>query len=106
LGEEGSAGGLTGYRLDWPDSLVVVTVELLYFGMLKDYFEAERDVFELPSGSSVEELLELLRRRMEAELPVWRSLAVAVNREYALPSTVLHEGDEVALLPPVSGGWR
>ena len=35
---------------------------------------------------------------------LWRSLAVAVNREYASQAVVLREGDEVALLPPVSGG--
>jgi len=34
----------------------------------------------------------------------WDSIAVAVNREYARLDTVLREGDEVALLPPVSGG--
>ena len=35
---------------------------------------------------------------------LWRSLAVAVNREYGSTSIVLRDGDEVALLPPVSGG--
>jgi molybdopterin synthase catalytic subunit len=35
---------------------------------------------------------------------VWGALAVAVNREYANRSAVLQEGDEIALLPPVSGG--
>jgi len=44
------------------------------------------------------------RLRNGAGHPVWSALAVAVNREYAAASAVLHEGDEVALLPPVSGG--
>jgi hypothetical protein len=35
---------------------------------------------------------------------VWKSIAVAVNREYAGLAHILNEGDEVALLPPVSGG--
>jgi molybdopterin synthase catalytic subunit len=43
-------------------------------------------------------------RAESAGHPVWSALAVAVNREYAAASAVLHEGDEVALLPPVSGG--
>jgi molybdopterin converting factor small subunit len=34
----------------------------------------------------------------------WDAIAVAVNQEYAKTSDVLHDGDEVALLPPVSGG--
>jgi molybdopterin synthase catalytic subunit len=36
--------------------------------------------------------------------PIWGSLAVAVNRQYATADEKLHDGDEVALLPPVSGG--
>ena len=36
----------------------------------------------------------------------WTSIAVAVNQEYVQRSAVLREGDEVALLPPVSGGSK
>ena len=39
----------------------------------------------------------------ESGARLWQSLAVAVNREYASLNAVLREGDEVALLPPVSG---
>jgi molybdopterin converting factor small subunit len=42
--------------------------------------------------------------RVDFEQRLWRSLAVAVNREYGSASIVLRDGDEVALLPPVSGG--
>ena len=69
-----------------------VTVDVLYFGVLKDFFGGEKDLVELADGASVE------------DLPVWKAMAVAVNREYAGPETVLKGGDEVALLPPVSGG--
>jgi molybdopterin converting factor small subunit len=40
----------------------------------------------------------------DSDARLWRSLAVAVNREYVRAETVLQGGDEVALLPPVSGG--
>lgn len=89
-------------------------VKVLYFGMLKDRFGAAVEQVELPGEGSVGELLGLLRRRTSnplmskeacgADEQLWRSLAVAVNREYAQPSMVLRDGDEVALLPPVSGG--
>lgn len=79
-------------------------VDVLYFGMLKEFFGAERDVFELAEDNTVAALLELLRGRAVTDLPVWNSLAVAVNREYAGLGTKLKDGDEVALLPPVSGG--
>ena len=79
-------------------------VEVLYFGVLKDWFGGERDSVELGVGARVGELVELLKGRGAADAKVWGALAVAVNREYAGVETVLREGDEVALLPPVSGG--
>lgn len=79
-------------------------VNVLYFGTLKDLFACERDPIDLPEGATVDALLSLLRAQTSKQSEVWRTLAVAVNQEYAALSTRLHEGDEVALLPPVSGG--
>ena len=81
-------------------------IQVLYFGVLKDIFGIESDRIELADGASVGTLLASLQGRV-AKLPaVWRTIAVAVNREYSGLATVLREGDEVALLPPVSGGRR
>jgi molybdopterin converting factor small subunit len=77
---------------------------VLCFGVLKDFFGGARDVVELPEGSDVAGLLARLQGRGVQDEAVWKTLAVAVNREYAGLSTVLKDGDEVALLPPVSGG--
>jgi molybdopterin converting factor subunit 1 len=77
-------------------------VRVLYFGVLKDVVGRDGEERELTGESTVGTLLGELER--EAESSVWRSVAVAVNREYAVAGTVLGEGDEVALLPPVSGG--
>jgi MoaE-MoaD fusion protein len=77
-------------------------VRVLFFGVLKDLLSSNGDAVTLPEGATVAQLLERLRG--EAAHPVWSALAVAVNREYATASAMLHEGDEVALLPPVSGG--
>ena len=77
-------------------------VRVLFFGVLKDLLSSNGDAVTLPEGATVAHLLEQLRDG--GAHPVWSSLAVAVNREYAAASAVLHEGDEVALLPPVSGG--
>ena len=79
-------------------------IQVLYFGVLKEFFGLERDGVELADGASVAALLGLLQGRVSGTPAVWRAIAVAVNREYAGRTTVLHEGDEVALLPPVSGG--
>jgi molybdopterin converting factor small subunit len=92
-----------------------VRVKVLYFGVLRERFGASDEVVELADGATVGTLLELLRGRtskhsMGSEAGssmderLWRSLAVAVNREYGSVSIVLREDDEVAILPPVSGG--
>jgi len=84
-------------------------IDLLYFGMLKELFGCERETLDLDEGARVEDALRLLRARTSNGLNaagngVWRSLAVAVNREYAGVAMVLKDRDELALLPPVSGG--
>lgn len=90
-------------------------VKVLYFGILKDRFGVAEEQVELPGDGNVGELLGLLRGRTSnsaigkraeggEDERLWRSLAVAVNREYSSHGAVLRDGDEVALLPPVSGG--
>jgi molybdopterin synthase catalytic subunit/molybdopterin converting factor small subunit len=77
-------------------------VRVLFFGVLKDLLSSSGEAVMLPEGATVAQLMERLRNG--GSHPVWSALAVAVNREYAAASAVLHDGDEVALLPPVSGG--
>jgi MoaE-MoaD fusion protein len=82
-------------------------VTLLAFGILRDLFPATGSAgtpLDLPDGATVSDLLERCRERALCEPAAWASVAVAVNREYARSSLVLADGDEVALLPPVSGG--
>ena len=79
-------------------------VTVLFFGMLKELAGAERRTLEIAPGASVGELVGLCAARASKQSEVWTSLAAAVNQEYASRATVLAEGDEVALLPPVSGG--
>jgi molybdopterin converting factor subunit 1 len=77
-------------------------VTVLYFGVLKDVMGCRCRVMELTEGASVVQLLAVHRESGKAS--VWDSIAVAVNQEYARAGDVLRDGDEVALLPPVSGG--
>jgi MoaD family protein len=86
-------------------------VRLLTFGVLRDMAGLSDETVELKEGATVGELIEILRGRTSNDSTgngvsegLWRSLAVAVNREYSSLAEVLREGDEVALLPPVSGG--
>lgn len=76
---------------------VEVTVRL--FAMLRERAGATEVVLDLPEGASVADALERL-----GDLASGMPLVMAVNREYAPPGQVLDPGDELALIPPVSGG--
>ena len=81
---------------------MLMNVRVISFGILKDWLGAAEAMVELPEGATVAELLaRLSERRPSAFL---RGIAVSVNAEYASQDHILSEGDEVGLLPPVSGG--
>jgi molybdopterin synthase catalytic subunit len=79
-------------------------VRVLFFGILKELVGKSADSIDLPEPASVRDVL----RRYESQIPGLKeslpSLALAVNQQYAAPDTPLRPNDEVALLPPVSGG--
>jgi molybdopterin synthase catalytic subunit len=81
-------------------------VKILPFGVLKDWLGST--TMELPEGATVARLLDQIAHLAanDARIPAntWASIAVSVNAEYARPAHILSDGDEVGLLPPVSGG--
>src|SRR5258708_7691802 len=79
-------------------------VRVLFFGMLKDLSGKSSDVLDLPDGAMVRDVLSHYLSDVPQMRKSMASLAVAVDQEYAGPETVLKSDDEVALLPPVSGG--
>jgi len=87
-------------------------VRVLPFGVIKDLLGPHEFPLELPESSTVSDLLEQLSDAVEVVRGsdssfsgnVFEGIAVSVNAEYAVASHVLREGDEVGLLPPVSGG--
>ena len=83
--------------------LLRMRVRVLYFGVLKESLGREGEDVELAEGARVADLM----ARYEDRGAEWtRTIAVAVNQEYARREDALRDGDEVALLPPVSGGVR
>jgi len=82
--------------------LLMIKVRVLAFGVLKDSLGLDPVPAELPEGATVADLLALLGRSHPAA--TLRGIAVSVNAEYAAASKALSEGDEIGLLPPVSGG--
>lgn len=59
---------------------------------------------ELPERSTVADLTTAVRKHFPVLAPPQVQIVVAVNADYAGPDVVLHAGDDVCLIPPVSGG--
>ena len=76
---------------------------VLFFGVLRERFGDEERLEQFP-GSTAGDLLRYYRVVAPELGDLWSSIAVAVNRTYATGALLLSDGDEVALLPPVSGG--
>jgi MoaE-MoaD fusion protein len=79
-------------------------VRVLFFGMLKDLAGTSSEVVELPDHSSIRDLIEHYRAKVPRLIEPLASTAVALNQQYATLDAKLNAGDEIALLPPVSGG--
>ena len=79
-------------------------VRLLYFAVLRDIAGAGSAELDLPNGSRASDVWARLLDR-HAELAGYtKPPMVAVNEEYVRPEHVLHDGDELAFIPPVAGG--
>jgi MoaE-MoaD fusion protein len=79
-------------------------VKVLFFGITHDLTGRKDDQVDLPEGECLEGLRRTYERRFPKLADVGTSLLFAVNQEIAPLSTILREGDEVAFMPPVSGG--
>ena len=79
-------------------------VRVLFFGVLKDLAGRSSDELTLPDEATVGDVLKHYETQLAALNGKLSSIAVSVNQEYAGPGDRLRSGDEVGLLPPVSGG--
>ena len=79
-------------------------LHLRFFAAAADAAAARTLEWEVPDGATVADLRRTLAERLPALSRLAPLVLVAVNREYVPPDHPLREGDEVALIPPVSGG--
>ena len=79
-------------------------ISVLFFGVLKELVGRSSEILELPEGARVEAVLRHYSQQTPRFAAILPSLALSVNQEYSREDLVLRAGDEVALLPPVSGG--
>jgi molybdopterin synthase catalytic subunit len=79
-------------------------IRVLFFGQLREIVGTPEESADLSEGAKLEDLFERYGRRFPKFAEFRPSIAVSVNQEYADPKRELANGDEVAFLPPVSGG--
>ena len=81
-------------------------MRVLFFGQLKDITGVAQEDAELSEGARVQDLFERYGRKFPKLASFRDSIAASVNQEYANWRAPLSSGDEVAFLPPVSGGQQ
>ncbi|MFQ5571438.1 MAG: MoaD/ThiS family protein [Rhodothermales bacterium] len=80
------------------------TFQVLFFSVLRQHVKADCITVELESPATGATLLDYLEREYPVIGPYRSVVRLAVNEEYVPESIVLSDGDEVALITPVSGG--
>ena len=79
-------------------------IRLRMFAVLRERSGVSQTEIELAEGATVGDAANEVGRRFAAINDLLPRAAAAVNLSYVNPSFVLHEGDELALIPPVTGG--
>jgi MoaE-MoaD fusion protein len=84
--------------------MAIVRIRVLFFGVLRDIVGLREDSIDVPDGGRVEAVYEHYASRYPRLREVSKSIVLALNQQFSDLSAPLSEGDEVAFLPPVSGG--
>lgn len=79
-------------------------ITVRFFAILKDRAGVDSTRLELTDGSRISDAMKLLETQFASIKPQLARAAVAINRNYEKTDSILQDGDELALLPPVSGG--
>jgi MoaE-MoaD fusion protein len=81
-----------------------VHVNVLFFGLLKDIVGRSEDRIEIGEGEQLDTLFQRYARQFPRMGELAPSIVLACNHQFCDRSTIVRDGDEVAFLPPVSGG--
>jgi molybdopterin converting factor subunit 1 len=84
--------------------MATVRIRVLFFGVIRDVVGLREDSLDLPSGGNLGLVFEHYAQRFPRLRDMASSTVLALNQQFSSPAAPLAEGDEVALLPPVSGG--
>jgi molybdopterin synthase catalytic subunit len=81
-----------------------VRIRVLFFGVLRDMVGLREDSLELAPGGTVGAVFEHYAERFPRLREVANNIVLARNQQFSEPTAALADGDEIAFLPPVSGG--
>jgi molybdopterin converting factor subunit 1 len=81
-----------------------VRIRVLFFGVLRDVTGVREDQIDIPEGSRLETVFAAYANRFPRLNEISASIVLALNQQFAPQSASVSDGDEVAFLPPVSGG--
>jgi molybdopterin converting factor subunit 1 len=81
-----------------------VRIRVLFFGVLRDVTGLREDSIDVPEGGLAASVFDHYSARFPRLGEMSKSIVLAVNQKFCAPSEALSDGDELAFLPPVSGG--
>lgn len=79
-------------------------IRLLFFAMLRDLFQSSEQLYEIRNGATVGEVAERVFASPDKAMYLKETVCFAVNCNYVSSAHTLHDGDELAFIPPVAGG--
>lgn len=82
----------------------LISITILYFASVKDITGVKKETMELPLNTSIKKLLAKISLSYPDIKSILNVVKISVNYKLIDMNTILKDGDEVALLPPVSGG--
>jgi molybdopterin converting factor subunit 1 len=82
----------------------LISITILYFARVKDITGVKKETMELPLNTSIKKLLAKISLSYPDIKSILNVVKISVNYKIIDMNTILKDGDEVALLPPVSGG--
>ncbi len=101
-GPESAATGARGYG-EQDGRKLMATITIRYFGPARDAAGMPFEEIETREGATVGEVADMIAQRYP-RMGSSAGVRLAVNRSYSAPNRVLIDGDEIAVIPPVSGG--
>ena len=81
-----------------------IHVKVLFFGRLRELVGIAEETAEVSDGATLAELFQQYANRLPALAAFRSSLVASINQEFAAWDARIHRADEIAFLPPVSGG--